>query len=145
MSLVIAAVDVPYSVTDVDNMDMFNDSIRETPKGWQQGAARQPLKRAPQEQECDQECKPPYIGEIHFSNTVKCVSQLTGLICNIETSILLDTGSSLSLVNAKIGKESKMPISHMKSVYMKTACNDHVDLSSYLYLTIKISGLEKKH
>ena len=86
------------------------------------GRLHQPLKRAPQEQECDQECKPPYIGEIHFSNTVKCVSQLTGLICNIETSILLDTGSSLSLVNAKIGKESKMPISHMRSVYVKTAC-----------------------
>ena len=109
------------------------------------GRLRQPLKRAPQEQECDQECKPPYIGEIHFSNTVKCVSQLTGLICNIETSILLDTGSSLSLVNTKIAKESKMPISHMKSVYVKTACNDHVELSSYLYLTIKIGGLEKKH
>ena len=108
------------------------------------GRLRQPLKRAPQEQECDQECKPPYIGEIHFSNTVKCVSQLTGLICSIETSILLDTGSSLSLVNAKIGNESKMPISHMKSVYVKTACNDHVDyLSSYLYLTIKIGGWKR--
>ena len=109
------------------------------------GRLRQPLKRATQEQECAQEYKPPYIGEIHFSNTVKCVSQLTGLICNIETSILVDTGSSLSLVNAKIGKEIKMPISHMKSVYVKSACNDHVDLSSYLYLTIKIGGLVKKH
>ena len=32
----------------------------------------------------------------------------------------------------------------MKSVYVKTTCNDHVELSSYLYLTIKIGGLENK-
>ena len=55
-------------------------------------------------------------------------------ICNIETSILLDTGSSLSLVSTKIAKERKIPISHMKSVYVKTACNDLVELSSYLYV-----------
>ena len=44
MLLVIAAVNVLYSATDGDNMDMFNDSIRETPKGWQQGAATSTLK-----------------------------------------------------------------------------------------------------
>ena len=44
-----------------------------------------------------------------------------------------------------ICKESKVLISHMKSVFVKTTCNDHVELSSYLYLTIKIGGLENKH
>ena len=105
------------------------------------GRLRQPLKRAPQEQKCGHEANPLILVRfILVKYTVKCVSQLTHLICNIETRILLDTGSNLSLVNAKIAKESKMPISHMKSVYVKTTCNDHVELSSYLYLTIKIGA-----
>ena len=96
------------------------------------GRLHQPLKRAPQKQEWNEECNTPYIGKIHFgySSTVNCVSQLTGLICNIETSIPLDTGSTLFLVNTKTAKESKIRISHMKSVYVKGVCNDHVELSS---------------
>ena len=37
-----------------------------------------------------------------------------------------------------------MFISHTKSVYVKITCNDYVELSSCLYLTIKIGGLENK-
>ena len=87
-------------------------------QGNAKGRLHQPLKRAPPR--AKRNANPLVLVRFILVILLKCVSQLTGLICNIETSILLDTGSSLSLVSAKIAKGSKMPISHMKSVYVKT-------------------------
>ena len=105
------------------------------PRVGGEGQQHQPIRTAPQS------------GEISSVTSICKHSSLTkaqGLIKNFSTSILVDSGSSFSLVSADIVRICSLPIEHTDAITMQTASCDTFKLSSFV-LPIKIGRLDAIH
>ncbi len=73
------------------------------------------------------------------------VSHVNELVGCVQTKILFDSGSSLSLISAEVAKCTKMPTFNMNRIDIKTGYCNNIEISSGIYIDVQIGTLKQQH
>ena len=105
-----------------------------------EGQQRQPLRRAPVNMRNAGE-----ISSVTCMHRYRHFPKVQCLISSLPYEVLVDSGSSISLVRETVAIECNLPITKLEKVSVQMASRDKMILSSSVRLPIKIGTLDVTH